>query len=129
MIYSTFLRTILKLDAASCVAMGAILVPGAAALAEPLGMPRELLLTAGAMLVPLGLFIGWLGTRHSGPAALVWLVITGNVGWTTASLLLAASLPGVSAAGIAVTVAQGLAVLLLAMLEWRGLRGSETAHA
>lgn len=129
MIYSTFLRTILKLDAASCLAMGAILVPGAAALAEPLGMPSELLLAAGAMLIPLCLFISWLGTRHSGPAALVWLVILGNVGWTAASLLLAANLPGISAAGSAVTIAQGLVVLLLAMLEWRGLRGSETVRA
>ncbi len=42
-----------------------LLVPGAAALAGPLGMPGELLLAAGAMLIPLGLFIGWLGTRHS----------------------------------------------------------------
>lgn len=129
MIYSTFLRTILKLDAASCLAMGATLVPGAAALAGPLGMPRELLLAAGAMLIPLGLFIGWPGTRHSGPAALVWLVIVGNVGWTAASLMLAANLPGISAAGIGVTIAQGLAVLLLAMLEWRGLHGSEAARA
>lgn len=129
MIYSTFLRTILKLDAASCLAMGAILVPGAAALAGPLGMPLELLLAAGAMLIPLGLFIGWLGTRQGGPAALVWLVIVGNLGWATASLLPAFNLPGISPAGIAVTVAQGLAVLLLAMLEWRGLRGSASACA
>lgn len=129
MTYSNFLRTILKLDAASCLAMGGILVPGAAALTGPLGMPRELLLAAGAMLIPLGLFIGWLGTRQGGSAALVWMIIVGNLGWAGASLLLAANLPGVSAAGSAVTIAQGLAVLLLALLEWRGLRASETAHA
>ena len=127
MTFSPFLRTILKLDAASCLMMGAVLVPGAAALAGPLGMPAELLRGAGLMLLPLGLFIGWLGTRQAGPAALVWLVIVGNIGWAAASVLAAETLPSITPLGAVATIGQGMAVLLLAVLEWRGLKGSMVA--
>lgn len=47
-----------------------------------------------AALIPLGLFILWLGTRREAAAGFVWLVIAGNVAW----------------------------VLALALAEWAGLR-------
>ena len=125
---STYLRTILKIDAASCLAMGAVLVPAAPALEGPTGMADALLRASGLALLPLGLFILWLGTRRQAPAALVMLVIIGNVGWTAASFMVAASLPLITPAGQLLTVGQGLAVLLLAYLEWRGLRSSQSAQ-
>ncbi len=128
MLLSTYLRAVLKIDAASCLAMGAVLVPAAAALEGPTGMAAALLSAAGLALIPLGLFILWLGTRRQAPSALVLLVVVGNVGWTAASFLAAASLPQITAAGQLLTVGQGLAVLLLAYLEWRGLRSSQSAQ-
>ena len=122
MILSTFQRTVLKLDAASCLAMAAVLVPAAASLQAPLGIDANILRGAGLALFPLGLFILWLGTRRAAPAVFVWLVIVGNIGWTLASFAVAANLPAITPAGQALVVVQAIAVLLLAVLEWRGLR-------
>ena len=122
---SNFLRTVLKLDAASCLAMAAVLIPAAPVLEVPLGMSRDVLAGAGASLVPIGVFILWLGTRREAPALLAWLVILGNFGWTAASLATALGLPGITALGSVLTAGQGLAVLGLALLEWRGIRESE----
>ena len=129
MTYSNFLRTVLKLDCLSCLAMAALLVPGASTLAGMFGMAEELLRAAGLALIPIGLFIGWLGVRGNGPAALVGLVVIGNIGWTAASLAVAAYLPAITPLGTAFVTVQALAVLVLALLEWRGLRQSSAAVA
>ena len=127
MTYSNFLRTVLKYDAASCLGMAALLLPFADGLAGPLGISSELLTWAGAALIPIGLFIGWLGVRGQGQEALVWLVILGNLGWVAASFGVAANLPGITPAGTLVVVAQSLTVLLLSVLEARGLRMGRAA--
>jgi hypothetical protein len=119
---SKFLRTILKLDAASCLGMAALLLPTAGALAGPLGIDADVLRASAASLIPIGLFILWLGTRRAAAPGPIWLVIAGNVGWTAASLFAAASLPQITALGQAAVVGQGLAVLALAVAEWLGLR-------
>ena len=121
---STFLRTVLKLDSASCLGMAAIVLPGAAILAAPLGIDVNILRAAAASLIPLGLFILWLGTRSQAPAAAVYLVIFGNVGWAATSVMTAIELPGITALGSLLVAGQGLAVLALAILEWRGVRQS-----
>ena len=125
---SKFLRTVLKLDALSCLGMAALTLPTAAMLEQPLGMQSGLLLAAGASLIPIGLFILWLGTRREAPAALVWLVIVGNLGWTAASLI-AASVPEVTLLGQTLVVAQALAVLALSLAEWAGVRTSARSTA
>jgi hypothetical protein len=131
MMLSTFLRTVLKLDAASCLGMAAIVLPGAAFLSAPLGIDANMLRGAALSLIPIGLFILWLGTRREALAAFVYLVILGNVGWAAASLLTAFELPGITPLGTLAVAGQGLAVLGLTALEWRGVRQSRTtaAHA
>src|SRR5687767_2382030 len=52
MILSNFLRTVLKLDAASCLGMAALVLPTAAALEAPLGVDAAILTAAAASLVP-----------------------------------------------------------------------------
>lgn len=126
---SNFLRTILKLDSASCLGMAALVIPTAAALEAPFGIEAAALAAAGASLIPVGLFILWLGTRREAPALLVWLVIVGNLGWTAASLAAAGSLPEITPLGQAAVAGQGLAVLVLAIAEWVGLRQSQKAVA
>ncbi len=122
-----FLKRVLLLDAASCLLMGAGLVLGANPLAESFGLPAGLLSGAGLLLLPLGLFILWLGTRSIAPGALVYVVILGNLGWTGESLLVAFGRPGISAPGTAFVAAQAAAVLGLALLEYAGLRRSRAA--
>ena len=121
---SKFLRTILKLDAASCLGMAALVIPTAATLQAPLGIDSGVLRAGAAPLIPIGLFMLWLGMRREAPAAFVWLVILGNLGWTAASLAAAGSLPGITWLGQAAVAGQGLAVLTLAIAEWAGLRQS-----
>jgi hypothetical protein len=121
---SNFLRTILKLDAASCLGMAALVLPAAAALQQPLGIEAGLLRAAAAALIPIGLFMLWLGTRREANPAFVWLIILGNVGWTAASLLVAATLPEITKFGQFAITGQGLAVLALALAEFAGLRAS-----
>ena len=126
---SAYLRTVLKLDSASCLGMAAILVPAASTLSPIHGVPSALLAGAGIGLIPIGLFMLWLGTRREAPSALVWLVIVGNFGWSAASLAVAFGLPGIAAVGTALVASQGLGVVLFALLEWRGLHLSANRSA
>lgn len=121
---SKFLRTVLKLDAASCLGIAAITLPASESLEPLLGIDASLLEGAAASLVPIGLFILWLGTRRQSPAALVWLVIVGNIAWAAASLAIAARMPGATPLGQLLVTGQGLAVMALAIAEWVGLRAS-----
>ena len=124
---SNFLRTVLKLDAASCLAMAVIVLPFAAGLEAPFGIDAAILQGAAASLIPIGLFILWLGTRREVAAGLIVLVIIGNLGWTAASLALSAGLPGMTMLGQLAVTAQAIAVLALALAEWAGLRSSQKA--
>jgi hypothetical protein len=126
---SNFLRTVLKFDAASCLGMAGLVLPMAGALQGPLGIEADVLTPAAASLIPIGLFILWLGTRREAAAGFVWLVILGNLGWTAASLLAAATLPGITALGQVAVAGQGLVVLALALAEWAGVRQSQAAIA
>ena len=126
---TNFLKRVLLLDAASCLTMGAGLALGAAMLAGPLGLSERLLEGAGLVLLPIGLFIGWLGTRASAPAALVYVVIVGNLGWTAESLFVVFGQPGITALGTAFVAVQAAAVLGLALLEYAGVRRAATATA
>ena len=126
---SNFLRTVLRIDSASCLGSAALVLPAAGALQAPLGIDATLLQAAAAPLVPIGLYMLWIGTRSEAAPALVWLVILGNIGWAAASLFAAATIPGISALGQLAVTGQGLVVLALAMLEWAGLRQSRAAMA
>ena len=122
-----FLKRVLLLDAASCLGMAALLLPGATLLAPLLGLDRSLLIGAGAMLAPLGLFILWLATRRSLYVWVVALVVAGNLLWTVESFLLLGIAAGVTALGVAFVSGQAAIVALLAMLELLGLRRARAA--
>ena len=126
---STFLKRVLLLDGASCLGMGAGLAIGAEALSPLFGLDAGLVRGAGLALLPIGLFIGGLGTRSAAPALLVYAVILGNLLWTVESFLLIGSSPGISALGTAFVAAQAIAVAGWALLEWVGVRKSRAAAA
>ena len=118
---STFLRRVFCVDAATCVATGALMSLDAAPLATLLGLPGALLFWSGLSLFPIAAFMLWVATRRDVPRPGAWLVICGNAGWVAGSaLVLLANAP--TGLGYAFVIAQGLVVALLAELEYTGLR-------
>jgi hypothetical protein len=127
MILSTFLKRVLILDAASCLAMSGLLTLGGAPLARMFGIDPQIVGGAGLALVPVGLFMLWLGTRRAAAPAFVYLVIGGNALWTIESFIVAANAVAITGPGMAFVTLQALAVAGLAVLEWIGLRRSRAA--
>ena len=129
MILSTFLKRVLTLDAASCLAMGLLLTLGAGALAPMFGIDRQIVGGAGLALIPVGLFILWLGTRQAAAPAFVYLVIAGNIAWSVESVVLIANADKITPLGIAFVGVQAAAVAGLSLLEWIGVRRTRAATA
>jgi len=115
------LRTILRIDAITCLAMGLALTAFAGALGGLLGLPTRLLVVAGLVLLPCAALMH-VATHGSRPSrALAWLVIAGNIAWVIASIGVAAMLAP-NMLGVAFLLAQAAVVALLASLEYRELR-------
>lgn len=129
MTLSPFLRRILMLDGASCLAMGALLALAAGALAPLFGLDHQLVAGAGVALLPVGAFILWLGSRRAAHPALVWAVILGNAGWTMESVVVLAQTPAITPVGTAFVTAQAAFVAAITLLEWAGLRRTRAAAA
>ena len=85
-ISNTWLRTVLLLDAATCLVSGLVMTTGAGLIARLGELPPSLLDGAGRSLFPIALIIAVLGWRFSDRQLAVWLVIVGNAGWVLASL-------------------------------------------
>ena len=118
---TTFLRRVLLVDAATCIATGALLTIDAHALSRLLGLPGTLLFYAGASLFPCAALMLLVALRASLWRAGAWVIVAGNALWVLASAaLLVAIAP--TALGYAFVIAQGVAVALLAELEYIGLQ-------
>ena len=118
-----FLRRVLLLDAATSGLSAIALLAGAEALAPILGLPKSLLLGAGAVVVPFTALVLWVATREALPRAGAWIVIGLNVLWAADSvLLLFTDWVSPAALGTAFVLAQAAAVAVLAELEFVGLK-------
>jgi len=116
---ATFLRWVLLVDAATCVAMGLALALGAQMLSAPLGLPAPLLQYSGLALMPIAACIAWVATRKNPPSFAIAIVVAGNALWIAASIaLLASAWVAPSPLGSAFVIAQALAVALLDVLEY-----------
>jgi hypothetical protein len=115
-----FLRTVLTLDAVTCLAMGALLAAAAAPLAGLLDLPVVLLFEAGLLLFPSAGFMLWAARRTDRlewpVLAIAWL----NIGWAAASVAVIV-LAAPNALGTAFVATQALAVAGLAAAEFYGL--------
>jgi hypothetical protein len=121
--HPNFLRTVLLLDAATCLLTGVLMKIAAIPLAELTEIPAPVLLYAGISLFPVAAFIALVGAIPSIPVAGVWLVIMGNACWVAASLwLMVSGAIGPNALGYAFIAGQALAVAVLAALEYAGLQ-------
>ena len=118
-----FLRTVLLVDAATCVATGLLMAFGADLVAGLTAIPASLLRYAGVSLFPVALFIAGVGMRNSVPAPGVWVVIIGNALWVAGSaFLLFGGVVAPNAMGYVFIGVQAAAVAVLAELEYFGLR-------
>lgn len=116
------LKTILMMDAATCLVFGLLLCLGTVPLAGWLGFPTDLLFYAGLILFPCAALMYLTGKQAQPNRHLVWLIIVGNVGWVVASFGLLA-LPSINPTmlGNAFVVVQAIAVIILAGIEYRQL--------
>jgi hypothetical protein len=120
---SLFLRRALLADAVFSGVSAVALTFGAGELAPLLDLPEALLRETGLFLIAYAALVGWLGTRHRMPRALVVIVIAGNASWTLASIaLLFSSIVTPNLLGEAAIAAQAIAVGALAELQYIGLR-------
>lgn len=118
-----FLRRVLWVDAATCVATGLLQVLASGFLAGLLGIPHDLLLWSGGSLFVVAAIIAFVATRQFMPGELVWLVIGGNVLWVVGCLaLLLGGLTAPTLLGQAFIVVQAVTVGVLVELEFFGLR-------
>jgi hypothetical protein len=125
-----FLRRALKADAWISAAAGIAMTLGSGVLQDALHLPSSLLLAAGLALFPWAGFLLWLAAKAAVPSAAVWAVIALNAVWIVDSAWV--SLGGgfqPNALGHAFIAAQALAVLVLAELEFIGLKRSTAGSA
>jgi hypothetical protein len=118
-----FLRTVLLIDAATCLGAGALMALGATLLAHLTAIPPGLLLYAGLSLFPIAAFMALTATQSPVPPLLVWIIIAGNAFWVAGSVwLMISGWITPNALGYGFITVQALAVAVLAKLEYDGLQ-------
>ena len=121
-----FLRHVLWVDAVSCLACGLLQVTLTATLVERLGLPATLLADTGVFLLLYGAAVAIFAMRIRSPGMVIWLLIAGNGAWAAAciALLFRGGLD-LTLLGKSYVVAQALAVLVLADLQYFGFRRTQ----
>ncbi|MBN6033918.1 hypothetical protein [Amycolatopsis sp. 195334CR] len=120
------LRNVLRLDALASGAVGLVLAALCAVLAEPLGIPVAVSLTAGVGLVGWAVFVGWVSSGLK--PGLVREVISINVLYVLGSAAYA-FLGGLTGLGVAFVLVQAVAVLGLTALQVTGLSATRPVTA
>jgi len=120
--HPAFLQTVLRIDAATCVATGLLMTAASGPISGFTQIPTGLLMSAGLSLLPIAVFIALVASRAPIWKLGVWLVIVGNIGWVLASLWLLTGGPTkINASGSALVLMQAAAVAVLACFECVGL--------
>lgn len=120
---STFLRTVIGLDAAACGVMGAAFAFGAGWLAGPLGLSPALMRPVGLFLVGYAALLAWLASRPALPRAVVWTLVGFNLLWAVESLaLLALGWARPTTLGLALVVGQAIAAVAVADLQYLSIK-------
>lgn len=125
---STFLRTVIGLDAAACGVMGAAFAFDAGWLAGPLGLSPALMQPVGLFLVGYAALLAWLASRPALPRALVWSLVGFNLLWAVESIaLVALGWAQPTTLGLAVIVGQALAAVVVADLQYLSMKRARAA--
>jgi hypothetical protein len=127
---SSLLRRVLLVDALISAASGIAMFALADVFASLLQLPVELFREAGIVLLPFAAFVGFVASRQEPARVAVWAIIAMNIVWVLDSiLLLFAGWVTPSALGYAFVIAQAAMVLVLADLEYMGLKRSTAIAA
>ena len=118
-----FLSRVMWADALSCVGCGALQLVFSQAMNRVTGLPLPLLIESGAFLLVYAAAAAWMASRSVPPRRLIGLVVLGNFAWAAGCLfLLAAGGLSLTGFGVAWLLMQALVVVVLAELQWTGLR-------
>ncbi|MEO8387620.1 hypothetical protein [Polaromonas sp.] len=118
-----FLRNVLRVDALSCIACGALQVAFPAAMARLLNLPEPLVAYTGEFLLVYAAVVALVSTRNPLPRSVIWTLVAGNLGWAALCvLLLTSGRVQPTALGVAYVVMQAVTVAVLAELQFFGLR-------
>jgi hypothetical protein len=127
---SSLLRRVLIVDALTSGACGVAMLALADVFASLLQLPVELVREAGMILLPFAVFVGFVASRQEPARIAVWAIIALNIVWVVDSILLLFSgwvAPNVL--GYVFVIAQAAMVLVLADLEYLGLKRSAAVAA
>ena len=125
---ATLLRRVLYADAAISGLSGLVMALDADLLEGLLAVPADLLRTAGISLLPWAVAIGFLATRATLSRPAVWAVIVANAVWAAdCAILLVSGWIAPTGLGYAFVIAQALVVIVLAELQYVGLRRAASA--
>ncbi len=120
---ASLLRIALLADAAASGATGLLMAAGAGTLTDLLGLPENLLRSAGLVLLPFAAGVAWLGTRATISRGFAWTVVAVNAAWVFESAaLLLTNWVAPTALGYTFVLFQAAAVLALAEAQFIGLR-------
>lgn len=122
---SSLLKLALAADAVVSGAVAVLQVLAANWLAELLQLPRSLLLETGVFLLAYTVLLIVLARSPRVWSVLIGLIVIGNAGWAACCLvLLVTGMLSPNLLGVAFVLVQAFAVLIFAVLEFRGLSAS-----
>jgi hypothetical protein len=122
---SSLLRRVLIVDALTSGACGVAMFALAEVFASMLQLPVDLVREAGIILLPFAAFVGFVASRQEPARLAVWAIIALNLVWVVDSILLLFSgWVAPNALGYVFVIAQAAMVLVLADLEYMGLKRS-----
>ncbi|WP_252946010.1 hypothetical protein [Oceanicola sp. 502str15] len=113
------MQTILAVDAATCVALGMLLVFASGPISVITAIPGSLLFFAGLLLLPIAVFMVIFTQTATVPAWAVQVIVAGNVLWVLGSTILPVTgLIAPNGLGWLFLLGQAAVVALFAGLEW-----------
>lgn len=127
---STFLRTVIGLDAAACGLMGAGFAFDANLLAGPLGLSPALMQPVGLFLLVYAAGLAFLATRAALPRGVVWALVAFNVAWAIESIaMMVLGWVQPTPLGMAFVAVQAVAALVVGDLQYVVLRRTKREAA
>jgi hypothetical protein len=122
---SSLLRRVLIIDAVFSGVSGVAMIAFTGLIAGLLQLPVDLISEAGIVLLPFAAFVGFVASRSEPARLAVWAIIAINIVWAVDSIvLLFSGWVAPNALGYAFVIAQAAGVLVLADLEYMGVKRS-----
>jgi hypothetical protein len=119
----SILKALLGFDALTCMLLGALLLVTNAAAARLTGLPAPLLMEADSVLLVFGAFVAWAAIKKAASRLVVMAIVDANILWALASIALVIFFAeGTTAIGRTLVLVQGIAVGVLAIMEFTAWR-------